>query len=344
MKNVTRRSFLKASAGTAALSTLALTACSAEETDGAFKVGIVNYVDHASLNQIVAAVGAQLDALSAASGGAYSFNYADYSENANADSTTMNQIAADLIADNVDAIIAVATPVAVVMQNATEDNQIPVIYAAVSDPEIEGLTESANVTGASDALNTDAIMKLILATNPSAQKVGLLYDLSQSSSTQAIADAKAFCDANGLSYVEKNGTTTGDIMLAAETLVAEGVDAVFTPSDNTVMTAELSIYETFANAGIPHFGGADSFALNGAFCGYGVDYIQLGTESANLVAQVLVDGTSPADIPYLTFDSGIATVNTEICDALGYDLEDIRTAFEPLCTEFVETVTAAEFE
>lgn len=51
------------------------------------------------------------------------------------------------------------------------------------------------------------------------------------------------------------------------------------------MTAELSIYETFIEAGIPHYTGADSFALNGAFLGYGVDYANLGVETANMAAR-----------------------------------------------------------
>ena len=71
----------------------------------------------------------------------------------------------------------------------------------------------------------------------------------QDASTQAIADAKAFCDSKGIKYIEKNGTTTAEVQMAAEALVAAGVKAVFTPTDNTVMTAELSIYETFLEQG-----------------------------------------------------------------------------------------------
>ena len=88
-------------------------------------------------------------------------------------------------------------------------------------------------------------MNLILAANPDCDYVGLLYDTAQDSSTQAIADAKAFLDGKGIQYIEKTGSTTGDVQLAAQALISEGVDAVFTPTDNTVMDAELSIYESF---------------------------------------------------------------------------------------------------
>ena len=89
-------------------------------------------------------------------------------------------------------------------------------------------------------------------------------------------------------------------MLAAQALVADGVDAVFTPTDNTVMKAELAIYETFADAGIPQYTGADSFALNGAFLGYGVDYANLGRETADMIADILLNGAEPAPTPPVT--------------------------------------------
>jgi ABC-type uncharacterized transport system, periplasmic component len=130
-------------------------------------------------------------------------------------------------------------------------------------------------------------------------------------------------------------------MLAAQALVADGVDAVFTPTDNTIMTAELSIYETFIEAGIPHYTGADSFALNGAFLGYGVDYANLGVETANMAAGILLDGSDPASTPVMTFDNGTATVNTDTCAALGLDFDAVEAAFAPLCTK-VATITTAE--
>ncbi|MCM1284431.1 MAG: ABC transporter substrate-binding protein [Muribaculaceae bacterium] len=312
-----------------------------------YKVGIVNYVDDASLNQIVANIETQLDAKGEELG--VTFEYEPYYENAQADSAVLNQIAADLVADNVDVIVAIATPVAMVMQSATEDTDIPVVFSAVSDPVGAGLVAAmdapgGNVTGTSDALDTNTIMNLMKAADNDVALVGLLYDTAQDSSTQAIADAKAWCEANGVAYEEKMGSTTDDVILATQSLIADGVDAVFTPSDNTIMTAELSIYELLAEAGIPHYTGADSFALNGAFCGYGVDYANLGVVTADMVVEVLTAGTDVADMPVKTFDNGIVTVNTEICEQLGFDLDTVKSAFEPLCTQFKEITTAEEFE
>ena len=245
-----------------------------------------------------------------------------------------------------DVIVAVATPTAATMLAAVEDTDIPVVYSAVTDPAAAGFDGEENITGTSDALNTEAIMKLITAVNPDIDTIGLLYDLSQDASTQAIADAKAFCDEKGIQYIEKNGTTTAEVQMAAEALVAAGVKAVFTPTDNTVMTAELSIYETFTDAGVMHFTGADSFALNGAFVGYGVDYVQLGEATADMVVELLCEGKTTADLPYQTFDNGIVTINTETAAALGMDdntLNMIKEAFKPYCTEIVVVTTQENF-
>ena len=307
-----------------------------------YKVGIIQFVDDASLNQIEQNIEKELTAKSEEGEDTYVFD--GYVYNGQADSTTLNQITTQLIDDGVDVIVPIATPAAQIVQAATEDNQIPVVFSAVSDPVGAGLAESmdepgANITGTSDALNTNAILDLMFVANPDIKKVGLLYSQSEDSSKKPIEDAKAYLDEKGIEYVEKTGTNNTEVTQAADALIAAGVDAVFTPTDNTVMTAELAIYEKFIEAGIPHYCGADSFALNGAFCGYGVDYAKLGVETADMVIEVL-QGADPATTPIKTFDNGIATVNTETAEALGIDY----SGFAELCTGVVETVTAEEFE
>ena len=324
--------------------TQASTAGETTANEGAvYKVGIVKYDDDASLDQIESAIQAELDAKGQELG--VTFDYADYTKNGQADSTTLNQIASDLVADNVDVIIPIATPAALIMQTATEENQIPVVFSAVSDPVSAGLVESldapgSNVTGTSDALNVEAVIDLMLAANPDMKKLGLLYDQGQDASKSAIASAEAYCQEKGIEVVEKTGTTNDEIALAADALIAAGVDAVFTPTDNTVMTAELAIYEKFVDAKIPHYAGADSFALNGAFCGYGVNYVTLGTATADIVVDILVNGADPAATPVQIMSSGIAMVNTETAEAIGLDY----SAFNDLCEEVKETVTQESFD
>lgn len=316
-----------------------------EESSGAsYTIGICNYVDDASLNQIVENINARLAEIESEQGITINVKY----DNCNADANVMNQIIANFAADNVDLMVGVATPVAMAMQSATEDSKTPVVFAAVSDPVGAGLVASleepgSNVTGSSDNLDTNSVMNLIFVQNPDAKKIGLLYDVGQDSSTAAIEHAKAYLDDKGVEYVERTATTAEEVALAAQALVSDGVDAVFTPTDNTIMKAELAIYETFADAGIPHYTGADSFALNGAFLGYGVDYANLGRETADMIASILTEGKDPATTPVITFDNGTATVNTEICEKLGLDFDTVSEAFAPYCTRVEEITTAESF-
>lgn len=316
------------------------TGCAGEKAD--YTVGICNYVDDASLNQIVDNIKAQLDTLAKEK----NVTIKVLVENCNTDANIMNQIITNFISKNVDVMVGVATPVAMAMQAATEDNQIPVVFAAVSDPVGVELVDSNdkpghNITGTSDYLDTNALMNLILAAKPDAKNIALLYDVGQDSSAAPIKAAKAFLADKGIAVKEYTGTNVNEVTLAVQSLIADGADAVFTPTDNTIMNAELAIYEMLADAKIPHFTGADSFALNGAFLGYGVDYANLGVETANMVGKILFDGAKPGDMPVMTFDNGTATINTETCTAIGLDLEAMKTAFAPFCTR-INTITTAD--
>ena len=322
-----------------------LAACATGEPDDSkktYSIGICNFVDDASLNQIIENIEARLKTIGEEKGVTFNVKV----ENCNTDANVLNQIIADFIASDVDLMVGVATPVAMAMQAATEDNKIPVIFAAVSDPLSAGLVDSLdkpghNISGTSDFLDTNAVMNLIFAQDPDASKIGLLYNVSEDSSATPIAAAKEYLTAKGVSYVERTGTTVDEVMIAAQALIADGVDAIFTPTDNTIMKSELAIYEMLAQAGIPHYTGADSFALNGAFLGYGVDYANLGVETANMVADVLVNGKDISTLAVKTFDNGTATINTETCAALGLDYDTVAATFAPYCTK-VQPITTAE--
>ena len=320
----------------------------ADAGDGkTYKVGILKFMDHPSLNQIEDSLCEELDSLSESSGAKY--EYKEYRLNGQGDASVLNQMTAQLIADGVDVIVPIATPAIQVVQSQTEGKNIPIVFSAASDPVSAKLVESmekpgGNITGTSDFLNTNAIMDLIFAQNPEAKKIGLLYSKSEDSSQQPIATAKQYLEEKGVEVVEKTGTTTDEVSQAVDALIAEQVDAIFTPTDNTIQKAELSFYEKLIKAKIPHYGGADSFALNGAFAGYGVDYVQLGKTTADMVDEVLREGKDTATLPVQTFDNGIATVNTETAEKLGYSLEKIKEAFAPFCTKIVEIQTEKEFK
>lgn len=302
---------LSACGASSTASTTAAAAAPAAEGGKEYKVAIVQQLDHASLDEIRVAIEAELEAKAAEKG--IAITYKDF--NGQNDATVLNQIGAQVVSDGYDAIIPIATLAATTMATATEDNQIPVIYAAISDPGEAQLTGIANVTGTSDALNTPFILDMMLKANPDIETVGLLYSNSEANSVTPIREAKEYLDSKGIAYLEKTGNTTDEILTAASAMVGR-VQAVFTPTDNVVMAAASAVAEILNEAGIPHYTGADSFVTAGAFATCGVNYTELGTYTADMAVDILLGG----DIPeYHVMDGGIITVNTDTAKALGLD-------------------------
>ena len=310
--------------------TSATTAETAADTTPAaqeFNVAIVQQLDHASLDEIRTAIVAQLQAQAEEKG--VKVNIQEF--NGQNDATVLNQIGAQVVGDGVDLIIPIATLAAQCMVTAADGTDIPIVYAAISDPEAAGLTGLSNVTGTSDALNTAFILDMMLAANPDIKTVGLLYSNSEANSATPIAEAKAYLQEKQIDFVEKTGNTSGEIVEAAASMVGR-VDAVFTPTDNVVMAAEVTVAETLNEAGIPHYTGADSFVATGAFATCGVNYTELGTYTADMAMDILLGGAVPE---FHVMDGGIITVNTEIAATLGIDY----SAFASMANTVVEVKT-----
>ena len=312
----------------AGVMTLSLAACGSKtDNDGSdaqqesengktYKVAVIKQLDHASLDEIANAITAELDKLAADNGVTIEYEVTSGQN----DPTILKQLSDQAIADNVDAIVPIATSAAQIAALSTEDSKTPVVYAAISDPAAANLTGIDYVTGTSDALNTEFIMDMMFAQNPNVAKVGLLYSLSEPNSAQPITDAKAYLDAKGIAYVEQTANTNDEVVAAASALIADGVDAVFTPTDNVIMAAELAIAEDFAKNGIPHYTGADSFVRNGAYATCGVNYTDLGTKTADLAYSAITEGMGSMEDYYL-MDGGIITVNTDTAAMIGKQAE-----------------------
>lgn len=326
---------------------LSMTACSSNNSSNeskdsskkatSYKVAIVQQMDHASLDEIRVAIEAELDKKAAELD--MDIKYEEFK--GQNDATILNQIGTQVVSDGYDCVIPIATLAAQCMQATTEDTDIPVVFAAISDPVSAGVVDSlekpgANVTGTSDYLDSSAILDMMLAQNPDVKTVGLLYNKSEDSSKVPIEEAKKYLDEKKIKYVEKTGTTTDEISMAVDSMIDQ-VDAIFTPTDNTVATAELTIADKLKEAKIPHYVGADSFVRNGAFATCGVNYTDLGSKTADMAIDIL-QGKDPKTYPVHVMDGGIITVNTETASALGIDY----SIFKDMCTKLVEVKTSAE--
>ena len=296
--------------------------CGAKADDGIKKVAIVQQLDHSSLDEIRAAIEAELTTAG--------IEFKVF--NGQNDASTLNQIGAQVVSDGYDAIIPIATLAAQCMVNAADGKDIPIIYAACSDPESAGLTGMNNVTGTSDALNTKFIIDMMLAVNPDINCVGLLYSNSEINSETPIAEAKAYLTELGIEYLEKTGNAADEVITAANSMVGR-CDAVFTPTDNAIMNVAGAVAEILNGAGIPHYAGADSFVTAGSFATCGVNYTELGAYTGKMVVDILNGGAIPA---FHVMDGGIITVNTETAAALNLNY----AAFSSMANTVLEVTTA----
>lgn len=281
------------------------------------KIGIVQIVEHPSLDEIRTAFLAELDAQGYA--GKTEILY----ENAQGEMSNVTSICQKFVGEGVDMIVAIATPSAQGAAAAAKNTDIPVLFSAVTDPLAAGLVENlknpeGKITGTSDAIPVERIFGLAKELTPKAKTFGFVYNLAEINSVSVIAEAKAYCDANGLKYVESTVTNSGEVQQAAQALVGK-VDAIFTPIDNTVAKAMPLLAKVALDNKLPVYPGADSMVNDGGLATVGVNYTNLGKQTAKMAAEIL-SGKAISEIPVSVLDDMNVYVNPETAKALGIDV------------------------
>ena len=279
------------------------------------RVSIVQPMSHTSLDQIRDTIVAQLEA----SG----LNFEIETQNANGDTSALNTILQNEKSSGVDILIPIATSTAQSAKSVFEGSDLPIIFAAVSDPVAAGLTGEGceNITGVSNNIPADEIVKLISNFQPDYQKIGFLYTSSETNSVSTINAAKAYCDENGIAYEEASIAALSELPTAVNSLLSKGVDALYTGNDNSIASAMPTYTDAAYSRKVPVYCGADSMVADGGFATIGVDYVQLGQQVADLTLKV-AEGTSPADLPYETLGEYAKYVNLQAADTLGLELTD----------------------
>ena len=280
------------------------------------KIGLVQMMEHPSLDEIREAILTELTA----QGFDASKAEIDY-QNGQGDMGTLNSIAQKFVGDDVDLIIAIATPAAQAAAAATTD--IPIIFSAVTDPVDAGLVGNLekpdrNCTGTSDAIPTEQIFTLADELTPGIKTYGFLYNQGESNSVSVINDAKAALEAKGIKYIETCVVTSGEVTSAAQSLIGK-VNAIFCPIDNTVAYAMPNLAQIAIEAKLPVYVAADSMVKDGGLATVGVNYTQLGTQTAQMAAKVL-SGTAVSDVPVEVLTQYSTVTNKDTAAALGIDV------------------------
>ena len=269
-----------------------------------YKIGVLQLAQHVALDSANEGFFKALDDAG--------LNYQADNENAGGDQSAAQTIAQKLVDDKNDLILAIATPAAEAVVNATDE--IPVIITAVTDPEKSELVKKnsapgGNVTGTSDLTPVKEQIDLIKKLVPSAKTVGILY-----SSAEVGLEVKEFTFSN-----------TNELQTVVESMVGK-VDVIYTPTDNAVAIGMETISSVATENKIPIICGEDTLIAKGATATYGIDYYEIGYLAGKQAVRILTENAKPAEMPieYLDKSKVRLSINPEVAKELGLNTEGLE--------------------
>ena len=282
-----------------------------------FKVGITQFAPHPSLD---AATEGFKKALKD-KGIKVSYD----EQNAQADMNNTQTIANNFVGDKVDLIFANATPSATAALNATKD--IPIIFTSVTDPVGAGLVEAfdkpgKNITGTTDN-HPEATKKTIsfITDEIKAKNVGVIYNSGEQNSVVQVEEVEKIAKEKSAKLVKVSVSTTAEVKQAAESLVGR-VDAIYIPTDNTVVTALDTVIAVANSKKIPLFVGELDSMKKGAVAASGFSYFDLGYQSGLMAADILSGKKKASEIPVELPNSLKLVINKKAAEAQGLTVND----------------------
>ena len=329
-----RRSLAKGAVGAAALAAaggLGLVGCggdgaadagSASAARASYKIGILQLTEHAALDAANKGFVAAIEA----SGIDASIDQ----QNAQNDQSACQTIASTLVNEGCDLILAIATPAAQAVAGATAD--IPVVCTAITDFAASGLVEDneapgCNVTGTSDMNPVVDQIELLHQLVPEAKTVGLLYCTAESNSKLQIDIAAEELDRLGIEGVEYTASSSNEVQQVVESMVGK-VDAIYTPTDNTIASA-MTVIASIANENkVPTVCGEVAHVEAGGLASISINYEELGRRAGEMAVRILSEGADPADMPIetMTADECDLVYNQKTADTLDVDVSALADA------------------
>lgn len=305
-----------------ALVGFALAACGNEEgtsndtNNGTVNIGILQFMEH---NSLQAARDGFVEEMEASN---IDVTFEDM--NSQGDQSNLQSMSEQLTSNN-DLILAIATPAA--QSLATVEQEKPILFTAITDPQDAGLVESneapgMNLTGTSDMVPIEEQIALLLTIVPDAETIGIAYNSSEPNSKIQADLAIAELEAQGVEAEVQTVTTTNDVQQTLTSL-AQNVDGIYLPTDNTMASTMPIIGEIAVEYQLPVVAGAGAMVEDGALATYGINYTDLGRQTARMALRILEDGENPGEIPVEMSDHLELIINEEIAEALGIDPETI---------------------
>lgn len=283
-------------------------------TGDTITIGISKIVAHPALDAIEQGI---QDALAQDGYGDIQYDL----QNANGDIGTAAQIANKFMSEGVTIAVGIATPTAQALVNAISD--IPVLYAAVTDPVAAGLVETmgpsgTNVTGSTDMLPIAEHVQILSDVIAGITTLGYVYNSSETNSVVALERMREACMPLGIEVIEAPVVNTNDVRSATQSII-DRVEAIYVSTDNTVVASVASLTEVAISAGVPVFSSDPTSFNEQTLMTVGFDYYRMGIATGHAIAEIL-GGTLPGDIPSIRMTSPEdleIILNMDVADQLG---------------------------
>ncbi len=298
---------------------LAVSGCSSTDDDDVVKIGVIQFMQHASLDE---AYKGFVDGLAEA-GYVEGKNLKIDFQNASGEVGNCQQICEIFANSGVDLTLAIATPAAQSAVNVFRETDIPVLFTAVTDAVGSGLVESEeapgkNVTGTLDMPVISDQIAVIKEVLPNAEKIAILYTSSEANSEIQANEAKAAAEALGMEALIQTSSSSNDIPQVIASVVGS-VDAIYIPSDNAFASAMATVNQAAAENQIPVFCAVEAMIAEGGIATTAIDYYELGKQTAAQAVRIL-NGESASEIAVETQKECALVVNKTFAESVGVEI------------------------
>lgn len=288
-----------------------------------YRVGVLQLVSHPALDQIYEGIKEGL----ADEGLEEGKNLKLLFQNGQGDQSKLNTMSQQLVQDKADVLVGIATPAAQALDNNVKKKDIPIVLGAITDPKGAGLVASndkpgANITGVSDQPPVGEIIQLAKKLLPNAKKVGMLYSSSEMNSQFQVAEATKKAESLGLEVVNKPVATTNEVAQTVQVLAQE-VDFVFIPLDNTIANAMETVSQEATKQKLPVFPSVETMVEQGGVAIVGISQKELGVQTGKMAAKIAKGESDPATTPIYTFSKGETIVNRAQAELFGINVDQL---------------------
>ena len=324
--------FMLAACGSSA-STPAATAApdaapAAAPADDGFTVGICQLVQHPALD---AATEGFKEALTAKLGDKVTF----IEQNASGDSALCSTICSQFVSEEVDLIMANATPAlqAAASATASDGERIPVLATSITDfasalaiEDWTGVT-GTNISGTSDLAPLGGQAELLHELFPDAETVGILFCDGEANSLYQVNVIQPVLEDMGYEVKRFSFSDSSLVSSVTETACSE-CDVLYIPTDNTAASCGEAIHNVALNSKTPIVAGEENLCKLCGVATLSISYHDIGFACGEMAADILLGGADVSAMPVQFAPEFTKEFNRELCEALNVTVPDDFVAIE----------------